>query len=52
MAVVLVGFWKFFIPANPVTPWKHQVVSTVGVQYYHCLDLTYFGFLFKVKKTV
>ena len=35
-----------FIPATPVTPWKHQVVSTFGVQYYHCLDLTYFGFLF------
>ena len=35
-----------FIPANPVTPWKYQVVSTFGVQYYHCLDLTYFGFLF------
>lgn len=48
MAVVLVGFWKFFFfPANPVIPWKHQIVSTFGDQYYHCLDLTYFSFLLK-----
>lgn len=47
MAVVLEISKRFFFPANPVIPWKHQIVSTFGVQYYHCLDLTYFSFLLK-----